>query len=141
METMKFQRHVLTGLALMLLLLFLAGCGRIQAARANQGSADIAVDLQIIPEAPATQQASTLQISLRDRNGGPIDGATVTVEGDMTHAGMTPVLATARPAGGGRYTAALTWTMAGDWQITVKATLADGRTAQRAFPLRVGEGH
>ncbi len=126
------------GLILASLLLAAAGCGRIAAGRVDANSPDIAVTLQIQPEAAVAQRSSVLSVTLRDASAQAIDGATVTLEGNMTHAGMMPVNATATAAGNGVYRAPITWTMAGDWQITVKATLAEGRTVQRDFPLRVG---
>ena len=75
-------------------------------------------------------------IQLADIAGKPIEGATVDVRGDMSHAGMQPVMAVATGAGG-NYSADFEWTMAGDWIVTVTAALPDGRTATRQFDLTV----
>jgi hypothetical protein len=38
----------------------------------------------------------------------------------------------------GEYRAAFEWTMAGDWIVTVTATLPDGHVATRQFPITIG---
>lgn len=60
-----------------------------------------------------------------------VSGATVKVTGDMTHAGMAPVLADAVETEPGLYRAdAFAFTMAGDWIITTDVGLADGDERQ-----------
>ncbi|HOU41364.1 MAG TPA: FixH family protein [Promineifilum sp.] len=79
-----------------------------------------------------------LDVTLRDASGAPIDGATdVSLRGDMSHAGMEPVLATAAGQGNGIYRADFTWTMAGDWIVTVEATLPDGRLKVTQFEYAI----
>ena len=53
----------------------------------------------------------------------------VTVTGDMTHAGMVPVVADALPADapGAYLTDDFAYDMAGDWVLTAEVTLDDGR--------------
>ncbi len=85
---------------------------------------------------PAVGRAE-LVVTLADDEGLPVNGATVALRGDMSHAGMQPVLATATAAGDGRYQTDFEWTMSGDWIVTVTATLPDGRTVTREFPMTV----
>ena len=60
-------------------------------------------------------------------NGAPVSGAQVEVTGDITHAGMSPVLAEAEDQGDGTYkTQNFAFDMAGDWIITVDVTYPDG---------------
>lgn len=67
-----------------------------------------------------------------------VPATAVSVEGNMTHAGMAPVRAQATPAGTGRYVVdAFDFTMAGDWVVTVTARTGDGRTLTTDVPLRV----
>lgn len=71
-------------------------------------------------------------------HGEPLSGATVTVTGDMTHAGMVPVVAAARELAPGLYRAdTFAFTMAGDWFITADATLPDGSRATLVKTVRV----
>jgi hypothetical protein len=55
----------------------------------------------------------------------------------MSHAGMTPSFGRVVSEQAGEYAIAIPWTMAGDWYVDVKATLADGRVIARRFPISV----
>ena len=56
-------------------------------------------------------------------DGSPVSGATARVRGDMSHAGMTPVLCSTREVSQGRYLSeGFEFTMAGDWIITFEGT-------------------
>lgn len=58
--------------------------------------------------------------------------ATVSLQGDMSHAGMQPVLASALPVEPGVYRAEdFAFHMAGDWFVTATVKTADGREARR----------
>ena len=113
----------------------LPACGRIQTDQSFQ-TADIRIDLAVEPDQPAVGPADLIVI-LTDASGQPIENASLEIEGNMTHAGMTPVLAQVRNGANGRYQVPFEWTMGGDWIVTVKATLADGRTISRQFPVLV----
>ena len=70
--------------------------------------------------------ASPLRVTVL-KDGAPVEGARVEVTGDMTHAGMAPVVAEAEGEGGGSYlTQGFAFNMAGDWIITVDVTYPDG---------------
>lgn len=71
---------------------------------------------------------SPILVSFTEAGGQAVSGATVKVVGDMTHAGMQPVMADAVEVGPGDYRADdFAFSMAGDWIITITATTADGR--------------
>jgi hypothetical protein len=112
-----------------MLLLLLARCGR-----GPQDLPDVAVELGIEPDPPRLGQA-TVTVDLRDAGGQPISGARVEIEGNMNHAGMVPVFATASEVTAGRYTAGLDFTMGGDWFILVRADLPDGRSLERKIDV------
>ncbi len=104
-------------------------------------AADEAPDTQIVlapgPDSLVVGRI-TFDLTLWDAEGQPIDGADpVTLRGDMNHAGMRPVLARATGMGDGQYTTDFEWTMAGDWTVTVEATLPDGRVKRATFPFTV----
>ncbi|MCW5819751.1 MAG: FixH family protein [Trueperaceae bacterium] len=62
--------------------------------------------------------------------GVPVLGAKVEVEGDMTHPGMAPAMATATEVGGGTYRVDdLVLGMAGDWIVSVNVTTSGGQRA------------
>jgi hypothetical protein len=134
---MRIYRHGTWSLALLALVLLATGCGRMQAARPAENP-EFAFTLAVHPDPPAVGPAEWA-ITLADRAGNAVEGARLQVEGDMTHAGMQPVFGESSGGQGGRYTVPMKWTMSGDWIVTVKATLADGRTASKDFPVRVGE--
>ena len=113
------------GALLIPVLLLLAACSR-----GGQELPDVEVALQIEPQPPRVGPA-TVVASLSGSDGQPLSGAQVELEGNMTHAGMVPVLAQATEVAPGRYQAPLEFTMAGDWFILVRATLADGRSLER----------
>lgn len=66
----------------------------------------------------------------------PVSGARVRLEGNMTHAGMSPIFAEAKEAEPGRYRATLELTMGGDWVVLVHAVLPDGRKIERQFDVK-----
>jgi hypothetical protein len=98
------------------------------------------VELIVLPY-PAVVGHAHLELKLSDPEGQDVQGAIITARGDMTHAGMTPVLAEATELGGGRYTVPFEWTMAGDWIVTIQVELTDGIIFERTFDLSVaGDG-
>ena len=89
-----------------------------------------ALDLGISPTPPAVGPARLI-ITLTDSAGTPVDGAQFVVEGNMSHAGMVPVIDTAQAEDPGRYGISdFTFTMAGDWVLTIRGILPDGDTVQ-----------
>lgn len=112
------------------LLLLLAACG----SRSDPTSND---DLQITLLPPSVGIGrDRVRVQLHNREQAPITDATVTLEGNMNHAGMAPIIAGPVSDGDdgtidGIYQASLPFSMLGDWIITVVVNLADGsQTAQ-----------
>jgi hypothetical protein len=96
----------------------------------DTGDPGLVMDVAFSPTPPAVGPARLI-ITLQDTSGVPVEGALVVVEGNMSHAGMTPVLDTAKAEGPGTYGVAdFTFTMPGDWFLTVEATLPDGSQAR-----------
>ena len=58
------------------------------------------------------------------------------LEGNMSHAGMTPVFAGANETSPGRYSSTMELSMAGDWHVVVHMTLPDGSKLQREFEIK-----
>ncbi len=108
-----------------------------------RGQESGALDVTIISVAPdpATVGDAVLTLEIRDVDGNPIEGATIEVEGTMTHAGMQPVIVATEALGAGKYaTRDFRFTMGGDWVIIVRATLADGTTVQQRVDLKGVQG-
>lgn len=100
----------------------LAGC------RADSGGVeDVTVQVLVTPDPPRIGPG-LIVVTLRDLEGRVVSGATVSVEGNMNHAGMVPVLAEAAEVEPGRYEAPLEFTMGGDWFILAQVDLPDGRS-------------
>jgi hypothetical protein len=121
-------------LLVVLLSLALVGCGRIS--RGEDQTTDVNIVLAVNPDPPGVGPTH-LTLFVTGADGAPIDGARLNIKGDMTHAGMQPVLAETEGGQEGRYEAAFEWTMGGDWIVTVTAALPDGRTASRQFTYTV----
>lgn len=81
---------------------------------------------------------STVTVFVLNPDGSGVPGATVEVTGDMTHAGMVPVIDTAEEVRAGEYaTRNFEFTMAGDWILTTDVTLADGTSLTDEIELNV----
>jgi hypothetical protein len=107
-----------------------AGCRR------SVGTAsDISVQETITPQ-PLQVGDATIAIQLGDASYKPVTHATISVEGDMSHPGMSPVFGTASETAPGSYTAHLNFDMAGDWVVLLHIRLADGRTIERQIDVR-----
>ena len=106
---------------------------------AESGTLDVTI-VSVSPD-PATAGDAVITLRIRDAEGNPVEGATIEVEGTMTHAGMQPVIVTTEALGEGKYaTQDFRFTMGGDWVIIVRATLADGSTAEQRVNLKGVQG-
>lgn len=107
----------------LMLLLILAACGQ----QSTPASTPVNVEMSVRAEPePLTAGETTLIVTLKDRSGSPVDGATLQVHGDMDHEGMTPVDREASESENGEYRVPFEWAMGGDWIVTVTAQLPDG---------------
>jgi len=130
-----FAKNYYSVIVIGLIVLLAAGCGRIQTDPSPE-STDISVEFSVEPAEPAVGPAQ-LRITVTDGDGQPIDNATLDIEGNMTHAGMTPVFTQVTGGENGQYVIPFEWTMGGDWIVTVEVALEDGRTVSRQFPVVV----
>lgn len=129
-------RTLLATLLAFSLSLSLAGCQRASRQDNASQSSGIAMTFTVDPD-PALVGLTQAVVTLTDAAGQPISGATVALKGDMSHAGMQPVLASAVEDAPGTYRGEFAWTMSGDWIVTVTATLPDGAVAEQQFELGV----
>ena len=136
--SVEISRQVSRPIAILFLILMAwvpAACQR--GSQQPDQAPEIEMSLEILPSPPTVGPAQLLVTVTEDADQ-PVDGATVEIQGDMAHAGMVPVQATALGQGAGLYSADFQWTMGGDWFVTVSATLPDGRTTSRRFDVTVG---
>lgn len=114
------------------LALLLIGCTRLS--QSSREQTDIRAQIQVEPDPPRVGNA-LLTIELWDAQGSAIEGAQVSVRGDMTHAGMVPEFGEAVEVAAGMYQAPLEWTMAGDWQLTLIIDKGDDQPSQLTAPF------
>jgi hypothetical protein len=115
-------------LVLLLFTLFTPACRR------TAPNSDITFKYEVTPQPPRVG-AMTIDLQLVDAKGQVVSGAHVETEGNMSHAGMSPVSGVAREIENGKYRVTLPLTMAGDWIILVNATLANGEHVQHQIEL------
>jgi len=96
--------------------------------------ADLNLTHEVSPKLPRIGQ-TTITLRLTDSSAKPISGAHITVEANMSHAGMTPVFANATEVEAGKYRAVVELSMPGDWVVIAHATLADGRKLDQQFEI------
>ncbi len=95
-------------------------------------------DKEISPQ-PARVGSVAVSFRLNDA-GKPVSGAHVTLEGDMTHAGMAPVFGDAQEGSPGRYQGQLVLNMGGDWVVLIHITLPDGHNMEEQMDLNGVQG-
>lgn len=127
-------------LTIAVLALVLAGCRGQAATTSGAGGTTQQsgpyMGLQITPH-PHTVGPAEVTVELKDANDAPIENATIQVEGNMSHAGMVPVISEAHAIGSGRYvTRDFEFTMGGDWFIIVTATLPNGERISQQFDVK-----
>jgi len=115
-------------LVLLLVTLFTPACHR------TAPQSHITVKYEVSPQ-PLRVGATTIDLQLFDTKQQAVSGAHVETEGNMSHAGMSPVSGVAREIEAGKYRVTLPLTMAGDWIILVNATLANGEHVQHQIEL------
>lgn len=114
--------------------LLAAGCQR--QSRSGQSLPDVELSYQIEPSPPVAGPA-VATFRLTDASGAPLSVRSFDLRGDMTHAGMVPVLAQGTEVSPGEVRCQFEWSMAGDWVLSVAAVLSDGRSLNRTIELSV----
>jgi YtkA-like len=114
--------------------LLLAGCSRTAAPSAEPQSV-VAIAHEISPAPPRVGPA-TVTLKLTDGAGKVLPGAHVTIEAEMSHAGMSPQFTEAKEKTLGSYRAQIEFEMAGDWVILVHVTLPNGKKLERQIDVR-----
>ena len=107
-------------------------------------AAEKSPDIQITLEPASVQANDHITVRLADGDGQPITGAAVSIEGNMNHAGMVPVIVDAVQddadgATDGAYRVPFEFSMMGDWILTVSVTGPDGASYQEDIDVAVDE--
>ncbi|CAN5765740.1 hypothetical protein BH10CHL1_BH10CHL1_50700 [soil metagenome] len=133
----RWVRQLICLLLMLLVGILLTACGREKSA---SGTGNLKI--MVIPAAGNSGQTVTVQLT--DASGQPITDAVVSIEGNMQHAGMAPVTANgvrdeADGAKDGKYQLPFSFTMLGDWVLTVSVGRADGTKVQQDINATVTE--
>jgi hypothetical protein len=95
----------------------------------------ITVQQQIAPQ-PVRIGAATVTIHLTDSAAKPVPHASVMIEADMTHPGMSPVFAPSKETSAGVYEAHIDLNMGGDWIVLSHIKLANGHKLERQMDVK-----
>lgn len=96
---------------------------------------DLTLAHEVSPQPPRVGKM-TITLTATSASGTPVTGARITLEGNMSHAGMVPVFAEATEIEPGRYRAIMELSMAGDWFVQVHLSLPDSRKFDRQFEIK-----
>lgn len=101
----------------------------------SQGAEAIRIRTELVGD--AALGAATVNVYVLEGGEG-VSGATVEITGDMTHAGMIPVISQAQEIEAGLYQSQdFAFTMAGDWFLIADVELASGEKLQQQIDLTV----
>ena len=126
-------------LVILVLLGLLGSCRPPEGTAAGTGgtvtSGGVTVSMQIEGERVVGPAPVRVEV---EREGEGVAGASVEVIGEMTHAGMEPVIAPARPVEAGVYRAEdFAFNMAGDWIVSAEVSLDSGEKLRTSRALAV----
>ena len=86
---------------------------------------------------PLRPGRATFMIDVKDENGKPVDGATVSFDINMTSMNMGTQRGTATSQGNGRYSAMGNMSMRGPWKVATSVKMPDGSTQSKDFTVNV----
>lgn len=124
-----------SGLVFLSVALFCVGTSLAGCRKGAEAQTDVLIAHEIAPQPPAVGRA-TVTLKVTDAAGRALTGAKIKIEGNMSHAGMSPVFAEAGEVAPGRYQAHLEFTMSGDWVLLMDLTLPDNRRLQRQIEVK-----
>ena len=101
----------------------------------NQSSQEIFIAPEVSPQPPRVGQVE-IRLRIADASRKPLTGARIRLEGNMSHAGMSPVFVDTIEVAPGEYRANMDLSMAGDWIILVHLTLRDRTKLGRQFEIK-----
>lgn len=95
---------------------------------------EINLEWHISPNPPAIGTVQ-FEVILSDTLARPITGAMMDIEANMSHPGMSPIMAKLEEEDPGVYSADIEFSMGGDWFILVNARLPDERIINRQINI------
>ena len=103
---------------------------------ASTGPESEMVSLTTSPN-PLRMGPATFIIDVKDKDGKPVDNATVYFDLNMTAMNMGIQQGNATTQGNGRYAATGTMSMRGPWKVATKITMPDGSVVTKDFTVNV----
>ena len=103
--------------------------------RTEDATPGVVVKESIAPQPPRIGPA-IVSIKVSDPLQKPVSHATIMVEADMSHPGMSPIFAEAKEITPGSYRAPIDFSMGGDWVVLLHIKLPDGRRIERQTDVR-----
>lgn len=101
----------------------------------SHSSQEVFIAHRVEPQPPRVGQVE-IWLNIKDASQTPLMGARIKLEGNMSHAGMSPVFADALEVAPGEYRTSMELSMAGDWMILVHLTMRDGSKLERQFEIK-----
>jgi hypothetical protein len=101
-------------------------------------TSDLRMECHVLPWRPHVGPAE-VRVTLTDSRHVRVRGAQVSVEADMSHPGMKPLLQNASATDHADYTCKLNFDMPGDWTLLLHAKLPNGETVDNQVSLTVLE--
>lgn len=117
---------------LLILLIFFVGIS-VGCTKSASQRLIVVSDKQITPQPPHAGPI-TVNFKLADA-AKPLTGAHISLEGDMTHAGMAPVFGDAHEVSPGQYQGQVTLSMGGDWVVLMHISLPDGKKVEEQMDI------
>src|SRR3989344_8707453 len=119
------NKNLLIGLVIGAVVILGLGWKVLSGSSISTGSGNEPVSLTTNPN-PLQMGPATFIIDVKDKDGKPVDNATVYFDLNMTAMNMGTQQGNATSQGNGRYAAAGSMTMRGPWKVTIKVTMPDG---------------
>jgi hypothetical protein len=108
---------------------FPSGCSR-----ERTTSRQIAMRCEV--ERPERVGPNTITCKLSGEAQKPLTGARISLEGNMTHPGMSPTFGEAKETSPGTYTGIVDLNMRGDWVVTVHVVMAGSSKLDQEINVR-----
>jgi hypothetical protein len=102
----------------------------------SSAGAETGISLSTNPN-PLRLGQATFMIDVKDKNGKPVDTATVSFDLNMTAMNMGTQQGTATSQGNGQYSAVGNMSMRGPWRVRTTVKMPDGSTENKDFTVNV----
>jgi hypothetical protein len=119
---------------LLVLFFILGGIIFAVACTKSASQSTIVVSDTLLTPQPPQAGPITVNFKLSDESKS-LTGAHISLEGDMTHAGMAPVFGEAKEVSPGQYQGQLTFNMGGDWVVLLHITIPNGKLVEKQIAV------